>query len=323
MTLHTRKRSHLAWAAAAVLGLAAVVLRVFPGACAEISWQHLDRGLDLLVHQSAGTRQVMPDLVLLRIDPREHEFQLLTAGEEQSPPLGIDEWVRSHGLVAAINASMYWEDQSTSTGYMRNYDHLNNSRVHPWFGAFFVANPKTAGLPAARVIDRKAGEDWPEVLAGYETVVQNYRIISSDGSNAWLESSKRFSIAAVGEDSRGNILFILSLSPRQVRDLGTYLLDLPLDMRTTMYVEGGASASLYVKAGGFEAGWAGLDELSFWPTAHHSYRAVPNVIGIVKKNVSPDIDTDVDTDIGPVGYPDDDPDEEGDPPGWDTEKSNQ
>lgn len=290
--LNTRPRSHLAWAVAAVLGLAAVIFLVFPGACAEISWQHLDRGLDLLIHQSAGTRQVMPDLVLLRIDPREHEFQLLTVSEEHGQPLGIDEWVRSHDLVAAINASMYWKDQSTSTGYMRNYEHFNNSRVHPWFGAFFVANPKTGGRPAARVIDRKAGEEWPEVLADYETVVQNYRIIGSDGSNAWVESSKRFSIAAVGEDRHGNILFILSLATRQVRDLGTYLLGLPLDIRTTMYVEGGASASLYVKAGDFEEGWAGLDELSFWPTAHHGYRAVPNVIGIVKKNVSSDVEPD-------------------------------
>ena len=49
---------------------------------------------------------------------------------------------------------MYEQDYKTSTGYMKNFMHVNKSRINPKFGAIMAFNPVSGSVPLSRSIDR-------------------------------------------------------------------------------------------------------------------------------------------------------------------------
>ncbi|MBQ7739088.1 MAG: phosphodiester glycosidase family protein [Desulfovibrionaceae bacterium] len=181
----------------------------------------------------------------MRIDPTKVQFVLGSASSGRHAPLTLAQWAESKNLLAVINASMYLPDNLTSTGYMREGGVLNNGRMAKKFGAFFVANPDSNALARATILERDTlGLD--EKLGHYSLVVQNYRLISSTRQVLWRNSPIGHAIAAVGLNGGGEILFIYANFPLSPHDLGHELLKLPLDIRTTMYVEGGAQAGLFI-----------------------------------------------------------------------------
>lgn len=244
-------------------------------------WIPLDEGLSLAMFlEDPGSPYI---LSVLRIDPAHYELELLSSTERGRNPLSLREWCGTFQLAAAINASMYLEDGMKSTGYMRNFDHVNNPRINASFGAFLVFHPVRPGLPSVQIVDREQ-RDWESLIGEYRTVVQNYRLITPAGRNAWSPSSdnRRFQAAAVAVDKEGYLLFIFSRQPRNVHDFADRLLGLPLGIRSAMYVEGGQDAGLFISRFPPEA----PEQLD--PSLFEDRRGrdatpyVPNVIGIRK-----------------------------------------
>lgn len=180
--------------------------------------------------------------VFLRIDPRRRQFTLGMASEAGAS-FSLPDWCRKKQLKACINAGMYLPDNSTSTGYMRLGDHINNAATGGKLGAFFVAQPQKKRLAQADILDRQT-DGWRERLSDYSLVVQNYRLIDSSGKLLWPEGGPVHSIAAVAKDSSGNILFLLCQEPLTVERFAEYLRLFPLSLGTVMYVEGGAQAGI-------------------------------------------------------------------------------
>ncbi len=247
-------------------------------------WQELEKGLYLGEFDSPQKSPVCNySIVILKIDPEIYAFKLLSASEHRAKPRTAGEWAEEFGLLAVINASMYREDHKTSTGYMRNFKHVNNRQINPKFGAFMAFNPVNSRVPSVQIVDRY-NQDWKKLMKQYDTVIQNYRMISLKGNNVWKQSRRIYSTACVGIDKDGHVLFMHSRSPFSVHDFNHILLELPLTIKNAMYVEGGPEASLYVKAGGKEREWVGSYETSF--AEHDDNRSawgVPNVIGILKR----------------------------------------
>ncbi|MFO7601273.1 MAG: phosphodiester glycosidase family protein [Candidatus Desulfacyla sp.] len=247
-------------------------------------WQGMDDGLQLGEFKSP---QKSPTgaypITVLKIDPNVYSLKLISASEHGDKSKTAKDWADAFRLVAAINASMYHEDHRTSTGYMKNFTHVNNRRINPKFGAFLAFNPLSPSLPPVQIIDRYE-QDWEALIKNYHTVIQNYRMISLKGGNMWKPSDSIYSIAAVAMDTNGNVLFIHSRSPYSVHDFNHILLKLPLDIKNAMYVEGGPEATVYVNAGGKERAWVGSYETSF---SEHDENAmlwrVPNIIGITRR----------------------------------------
>ena len=109
-------------------------------------------------------------------------------------------------------------------------------------------------------------------------------MISLKGEKVWRQSKKVYSAAAVAMDKGGNILFIHSRTPFSVHDLNSILLELPLNIKNAMYVEGGPESVLYVKVGCIDREWVGTYETGF--TEHDNNKStwfIPNMIGILKK----------------------------------------
>jgi uncharacterized protein YigE (DUF2233 family) len=108
-------------------------------------------------------------------------------------------------------------------------------------------------------------------------------MISNQGKNVWEESSESYSVASVGLDQQGRVLFIFSKHPRTIHDLNDILLQMPLDIQACMFMEGGPTAGLYVDAGPIQSSWQGGSESTLWLNKPGSLAKVPNVLGIAPK----------------------------------------
>lgn len=309
------------------------------------AWRILEKGLELgLFPAQFGDSKF--EVVVLRIDPAEFVFSVYTVSQN-GRSLSLGEWARQHGLVAAINASMYLPDGVTSTGYLRAGETINNGRIVNKFGAFFVADPIRSGssenvlepagnaisemaaapelpaaahdspqplsgmsenktnsvvpfseatasfapvnsslkdvpdLPEADILDRSA-DNWEPLLSRYRMVVQNYRLISSDRRLLWTPGGPRHSIAAVGKDGAGRILFFLCREPLTGVEFGTLLLALPIDVHVVMYTEGGSQAGLLLDSATYRQIWMGRYLADIWTSGNLS-APLPNVIGIRRR----------------------------------------
>jgi len=240
------------------------------------AWRALEPGLDLGVFAGPSG-----DVAVVRIDTGRFELRLLNASAPGEGMLRTARgWAARAGAVAAINAAMYQEDYRTSVSLMRTRAHVNHPRVSK-DKAVLAFDPLVRGAPPVKLIDREC-ENLDAVRAAYGTLVQSIRLVSCDRRNVWEPSPRKVSMAAIGVDGKGRVLFIHARAPSPVHELVNALLAMPIDLRQAMYVEGGPEAQLYVKGGGRELEWVGgferapgAENASAWP--------VPNVIVVVPK----------------------------------------
>jgi uncharacterized protein YigE (DUF2233 family) len=252
----------------------------------DSAWKKIDEGL----YYSDFTAPIKSytggsKILIVRIDPKVYNFRLLSISElaPGSLALNVREWTDRYKLIAAINAGMFQADLKANVGYMKNYAHLNNPRIHKTYTSVFAFNPKKAELPAAMVIDTDI-QDIKEIISGYHTVVQNLRLIKRPGLIRWAQQDKKWSEAALGQDQDGNILFIFSESPYTMHELSKILLSLPIKLECAMHLEGGPAASLYLRHNGIELGRMGRHEFSsIVGDINNEFLPLPNVIGIAKK----------------------------------------
>lgn len=251
------------------------------GSCmaGSLEWSKLEAGIEsysfALNLDSRAKENDTVSVVVLRFDPKLVDFELLMASE-QGQARTLDDWAQKYGLLAAINASMYLPDGLTSTGYMRRDMHANNSRVGTAFGAFFVAGPDNEALPPAAVLDRNY-DDWENLLPHYKIVIQNFRMITPEGKPLWNGDRRPFSIAAVGQDTEGRILFLHCGQPVMVNDFVEGALAQPLGLERLMYVEGGYQAAMLVNTVAWKQIWTGR----YSPLLQIGGLALlPNVLGV-------------------------------------------
>ncbi|MGE9984584.1 phosphodiester glycosidase family protein [Desulfovibrio sp. SGI.169] len=242
------------------------------------AWTELEPGLAFGEFQLDDSEA---RLTALRIDPARFDFLLCASSQDGRPARALGDWGEQYDLAAAINASMYLPDGSTSTGYMRQGEHLNNKRLAQRFGAFFVAGPDSPDLPPAAILDRD-NADWRRLIDRYALVVQNYRMISAERRILWAPGGPHYSISAVAQDGGGRILFLHCRAPVEAYAFAQQLLHLPLDVRTVMYVEGGAQAGLLVRSASLRRELAGSHAPSFLVTGNLK-ALLPNVLGARRK----------------------------------------
>lgn len=243
-------------------------------------WEMLDNGLQLAKFPVITETGERFEVIIVKIDPHFYSFTLHMASQT-GKALSLYDWSIKYGLHAVINASMYLPDGITSTGYLRNEQHINNGHIASRFGAFFVADPYNPLLSDADLLDRTI-DDWENLLPQYKVVIQNYRVISASRQPLWSSTKLSHSIAAVARDGEGSLFFIHSRYPMSEQDFCNLLLLLPIDIRIVMYVEGGSQAGLLINTPKYKQLWMGkhpADILNFDNTSI----PVPNVIGIKRK----------------------------------------
>ncbi len=243
------------------------------------SWLTLEPGLDF--HIFALDEQHTRQLIVLRIDPKRFAFRLFSVSEYGGRPRSLRQWGHRHKLTAVINASMYLPDHRTSTGYLRQDNHSNNGRIVRSYGSIFLAEPMRPTLPLAQLCDKEVSP-CRERVEDYHCVVQNFRILNDQRQIVWSAFTKPVAISAVGKDAQGRILFLHCREAIAVREFARQLLALPLDIRATMYVEGGAQAGLFVQTPRLTHLWGGRHAADFL-TSVAIHAPLPNVLGIIPR----------------------------------------
>ena len=214
---------------------------------------------------------------VLRIDPERFELALFNASESaERKALTPREWAREKKLLAVINAAMFQEDGLSSVSLMQKQGHVNNPRLSK-DRSVLLLDRRDESAPRIKLLDRDC-EDWPAWKTRYRTMVQSIRMISCRGNNVWTQQAREYSTAAIATDEQGHVLLVHVASPYSTHDLIEILQSLPLAIERAMYMEGGAPAQLYVKAGGEEISLSGLPETGSSGLTISS--PLPNVIGV-------------------------------------------
>jgi hypothetical protein len=251
------------------------------------AWKVIEPGLEFAAFSSPQKSITGDSLIrVLRINPDSFEFRLINSsaiGDKKT--YSVKNWAINFGLVAAINASMYQGDRQTSVSMMQTTNHVNNSRISK-DKVMLAFDPIKENLPEVKILDKECN-DFDHVKSKYKSLIQNIRMISCKGENVWKQQKKIWSIASIGMDEDGNILFIHSRSPYSTHDFIEILLGLPIDIKRAMYTDGGSVAQMFVNFGkngkeflGSYSTGSNESDNNFigWP--------IPNVIGIVRKSDS-------------------------------------
>ncbi len=247
-------------------------------------WRVVDSGLSIGEFLPAlpgytGTTKI----IIVKIDPHKYQLKLLTAAEYKHESLRAPEWCEKYGLVAAINAGMFLPDYKTNVGYMKNFQSVNNPRIHRTYLSVAAFNPRKQSKPPFKIYDADVTK-VEDIQKAYHSVVQNLRLIQRPGKNKWSQQTKKWSEAALGQDKDGNILFIFSRAPFTMYDFNEILLALPIKLVCAQHLEGGPEASLFLSHKNTKLELVGSFESAFNETyTHTTFLPIPNVLGIVKK----------------------------------------
>ncbi len=248
-------------------------------------WKELEPGLFLAEFTAPVTSPVGDSrITVLKINPNRYQLKLICASEYDGVSRPIETWAKKFHLLAAVNAGMYQKDNLTGVGFLKNFDHFNNPYLNS-NNAILAFNPVDSTVPPVQIIDRTC-QNFEELKRKYHSFLQSIRMISCHQENVWQPQSQRWSIAALGIDRFGNVLFIFTRSPYTVHNFINMLLTLPIKIYNAMYLEGGPVASLYISTGGFTLTRTGTFENGLLDNQPlNSTPPIPNVLGIVKKSI--------------------------------------
>jgi len=252
-----------------------------------IPWITLTDGLQY-VELDAPEKSVVNDskLTILKVDTWKFDFQFLTASEHGKRLRTAEEWAKEFDQNIIINAGMYnYNKVHSNKGYMKNYNHLNNPDKSGYYNAILAMHPKDKLKPPFKIIDITY-QDWAKVKTQYFSLCQGMRMIGQEGEG--MAYSKRpdqsCSMVLTATDNVGNLYIIYTRSPYTHLAMIGFLQGLPLNIRTTVYLEGGPETSLYVntgdtviaKYGSYVSNTCDNDD-------NDHFRKIPNVIALRKR----------------------------------------
>jgi Phosphodiester glycosidase len=244
-------------------------------------WRSLGRGAEYATI-ALSPKPALGDglLHVVRVDPSLATLRVRTAAQLDGRPRTAREWCDGAHVVAVINAGMYDRDLFTHIGFLRVGDRIGSSRWVSTYHSILLLGARHPNLPAATIRDAPPDGHAAD-FDDYDTVIQNLRLIRAPAVNAWTQSDRRWSEAAIALDRHGRILFLFCRSPFTMHDFNAQVIGLPLGVTRAMHLEGGPEASLSVRGAGIEVDLAGSYETGFntsdgnmkqWP--------LPNVVAV-------------------------------------------
>jgi hypothetical protein len=253
----------------------------------DISWKDLMEGMQY-AEIDAPDKSVVNDsrLTVLKIDPYRFDFEFLTASEQGKKLRAAPDWAAEFSQHIVVNAGMYnYNRNHTNKGYMKNYGHLNNPKKTTNNNAMLAMHPKDTTKPPFEIYDITC-QKWDSIRHLYHSFCQGMRMISGEGEA--MAFSKRpdqsCSMVVAATDTLKNLYIVFTRSPYTHRAMIGYLQKLLPGIRTTVYLEGGPEASLYINTGDTVIAKYGSYISNSRPNDDNDhFWEIPNVIGIRKK----------------------------------------
>ncbi|UQZ89873.1 hypothetical protein C4J81_11880 [Deltaproteobacteria bacterium Smac51] len=197
-----------------------------------------------------GARLGQGDLYLVRAEPGRYAFR--PYHENNFPLSGLaamSEWAeRLEEVPAIINGGQYYPDRSYMGLLKRGGLDLSAGEHSGWKG-FLVSEPMAeapAGAPKATIIDLETRrEDW---LPGhYKNAMQSFMLLDRLGRIRVRNSYNLAGRAAIGRDSEGRILLLMTPAAVTLYDLAMALKNSELELVDVMGLDGGFEAQLMLR----------------------------------------------------------------------------
>lgn len=247
-------------------------------------WHELQKGLSYW-EPDAPEKSIVNDskIFILKADPLFCNFRMLCSSEHRKLNRTAAIWAKDFGVNVVVNAGMFnMANKRTNKGYLKNYSHVNNSHLNDNYNVMMAMNPKSKSGVSMIIYDMTCG-NWNSIRRDYDTFCQGMRMIDCNGNRmAWDKRPGQSCSMVIGAtDKEGFLYFIFTRSPYTHQKMIGFLIELIPDIRTTVYLEGGPEASLYIqtadtiisKIGSYVSKtYANDNNDHFWK--------IPNVIGI-------------------------------------------
>jgi hypothetical protein len=252
-----------------------------------IKWVTLQDGLHYCEYDTPE-KSILNDskLTLLKIDPQKFQFNLLSSSEHGKRNRTASDWAEEFKMNIIVNAGMFsLSNGRTNKGYMKNYGHYNNSHLNRAYNVMMAMNPKDESEPSFKLFDLTC-QRWDSIRTRYHSFSQGMRMIDAKGNPlAWdKRPGQACSMVVCATDTEGNIYYVFTRSPYTHQSVIRFLLDLPLNIRTTVYLEGGPEASLYISTGDTVISKVGsFVSRTYENDDNDHFWKIPNVIGIKRR----------------------------------------
>lgn len=253
----------------------------------SLQWEKLEDGM-FYCEADAPEKSSLNDskITFLKLDPTKFDFRLLTASEHGRTARTADEWAAGFDAQVIVNAGMYNYDRAQSCkGYLKNYSHWNNPQYNGAYNVMMAIHPKDKSLPDFSLFDLTCTQ-WPAIQPLYHSFCQGLRMINCNGDQmAWNKRPwQACSMVICATDVDGNIYFIFTRSPYTHQTMIGFLHSLPIDIRTTVYLEGGPEASLFIQVGDkLVMKWGSFVSRTYENDDNDHFWKIPNVIAISPK----------------------------------------
>ena len=253
----------------------------------NIKWTKYDEGIFYTELSGPRKSKVADSKVsIIKINSSIYKFDLIIASQTDSVFKTLPEWCAEKNLLFAVNAGMYsLANKNSATGFMKNYNYINNPAFKDGFNAVLAFNPTKDGDPVCRIIDL-TNEKFSDYEKSYNCFVQSIRLIDNNGEGVFWSPKSRLkcSMTFLGIDKDHNLIVFFTRSPYSPNEMIRFMLQNPLNIKSAMYLEGGPEASFYINAQDTAFGKFGSYVSRTYPTdKNDKFRKMPNVIGIKKK----------------------------------------
>lgn len=252
-----------------------------------VSWKQIGKGVQFC-ETDAPLRSIIGDsrLTILKIDPKQVEFDLFTASGMDSISRSVNTWADTMGLNIVFNAGMYDLGKPlTSRGLLRNGVHTNQLAFKEGWNVMFAINPvDSVNATDAAVYDMQCTA-YEQISNKYTSFAQGIRMLDCSGNPMNWKKNQACSMLVCAQDDQDNLIIIFNRSPYSQNQMISFMKQFPAPLHNAIYMEGGPETSLYVSIGEFCLQKVGsYVSGTYAKDTNETFWHLPNVIGIrVKK----------------------------------------
>ena len=205
-------------------------------------------------------------ILTITINPSKYKFEIINSPNKE---LSLKDISNNNNCLMVFNAGMFDVDYKTNMGYMKNNGQILNSRYHPNYYSVLAFEPILEDIPEVYIYDSDE-ISMDTIVAQYNSIIENLRLIKRPGINRWPEQDKRWSEIAIGQDLDGNMILIYCETSLSMFELNEILLSLPIKLQAAQHLDGNAVGQFYLK----------IDE---YELNYDNYLYAPNLIGVKMK----------------------------------------
>lgn len=253
-----------------------------------VSWQQVGKGVSFC-ETDAPLRSPIGDskLTMLKIDPKQAQFDLFTASGMDSISRSVKTWADTMNLNIVFNAGMYdLAKPLISRGLLKNGSHDNQWAYKEGWNVMFAMNPVDSLNNMDAVVYDMECTPYDQIKDKYTSFAQGLRMLDCSGNPMnWKKRVQACSMLVCAHDNEDNLIILFCRSPYTHNQMIGFMQQFPVTLHNAIYMEGGPETSLYVHIGDFclqKVGSYVSD--TYAKDTNESYWRLPNVIGIrVKK----------------------------------------